>query len=156
MADDFENDPHFIDIQGPVGGESLGIMTRNAFNLHLHACLHSISNGRPGFVSDEYLNDIEAETTIAAAELETAGVWERRQGGYRVVADDVLKIALRFNEHAARKEAECAERRRHLPKEADGSAWVVCLHCGIPLQRPDDGPVALPNGGPLGPDGRAG
>jgi hypothetical protein len=34
------------------------------------------------------------------------------------------------------------------------SGWVICGHCGIPLKRPDGGPVALPDGGPLGPDAR--
>lgn len=41
----------------------------------------------------------------------------------------------------------------HLPSgDNSKSGWVICTHCGIPLKRPDGGPVALPNGGPLGPD----
>ena len=43
--------------------------------------------------------------------LKAAGLWERREGGYFVVADDVLKIAIDYNEGTARKEAECAEPR---------------------------------------------
>ncbi|WP_062908340.1 hypothetical protein [Mycobacterium avium] len=154
MPDDFENDPHFIDVEGDLGGEGMGVLSRDALNLHLHGCLNSISDGHPGFVSDEYLDAISAETTIPAAELEAAGVWERREGGYFVVADDVLKIAIDYNEESARKEAECADRGRHLPHEPDGSAWIICEHCGTPVERPDGGPVALPNGGPLGPDMR--
>lgn len=37
---------------------------------------------------------------------------------------------------------------------ANEPAWVVCTHCGVPLRRPDGGPVALPDGGRLGPDPR--
>jgi hypothetical protein len=33
---------------------------------------------------------------------------------------------------------------------------VICGNCGIPLERPDGGLVALPGGGPLGPDSRYG
>jgi hypothetical protein len=33
---------------------------------------------RPGFVSDDYLTAIAAETTITALELQAAGMWERR------------------------------------------------------------------------------
>jgi len=84
-----------------------------------------------------------------------AGMWERRDGGYLIVADDMVRAAINFRERTASQEAECARRGKHLP--ADGgseSGWVICGHCGIPLNRPDGGPVALPHGGPLGPDTR--
>lgn len=92
--------------------------------------------------------------TIPAAELEAAGLWERREGGYFILSDDVLKIAINYNEENDRQQAECRERGRHVPHEADGSGWVICTHCAIPLERDDGGPVALPDGGPLGPDPR--
>ena len=123
--------------------------------LHGHATITSISDGHPGFVSDDYLNSISAETTTAALELEAAGVWERREDGYFIVADEMVKMAIDFNEEMDRKLAECAERKAHLWPEGDSeSGWVGCTHCSIPLVRPDGGPVALPNGGPLGPDPR--
>src|SRR4029077_8147551 len=57
-----------------------------------------------------------------------------------------------FNERTDRQEAECAYRGKHLPSGgASGSGWVICNHCGIPLERPDGGPVVLSNGGPLAP-----
>ncbi|MCV7286072.1 hypothetical protein H7J87_12090 [Mycolicibacterium wolinskyi] len=154
MPDDFETDPHFINVEGDLGGDDMGVLSRNALNLHLHGCLNSISDGQPGFVSDEYLSALSAETTIAAAELETAGLWERREGGYFVLADEVLKTAIGYSEQTRAREAECADRGRHLPHQPDGSGWIVCTHCGVPTERPDGGPVALPNGGPLGPDPR--
>jgi hypothetical protein len=42
------------------------------------------------------------------------------------------------------------------PTRADlaGEVRVVEVRAGVPLQRPDGGPIALPNGGLLGPDPR--
>jgi hypothetical protein len=130
-------------------------LSREAFQLHGFGVMNSLKLGTPGFVPDEYLNAIAAETTIPAAELEAAGVWERREGGYFVVADGVVRAMIDFNEQQDRLRDECAARGEH-PEDPEGqkSGWVTCAHCGIPLKRPDGGPVALPNGGPLGPDPR--
>ena len=155
MPDDFAEDPLFLDVEGDLGGDGLGVMSRNALNLLLHGTLNSVAEGTPGFVSDDYLNAIAAETTITAAELEAAGLWERRQGGYFILADDMLKMVLDRNEETERAEGECAQRGGHItPDDADDTGWVLCSHCSIPLRRPDGGPVASPDGGPLGPDPR--
>ena len=130
------------------------VLSRTAFQLHAAGIVNSIEDGRPGFVSDEYLNSITAETTTTAVELETAGMWERRDGGYFIVADEMVKAAIDFNERTDRQETECARRSEHLPSGDGESGWVICSYCGILLKRPDGGPVALPNGGPLGPDPR--
>ena len=133
--------------------EGMPALSRAAFHLHTAGVINSINDGQPGFVSDDYLNAIAAETTTTALELEAAGMWERRDGGYFIVADDMVKVAIDFNERADRQQAECARRGEHLPSGDDcESGWVICGHCGIPLKRPDGGPVALPRGGPLGPD----
>jgi hypothetical protein len=144
-----DDDTTFIQFEG------MPALSRAAIQLHGFGIVNSIQEGRPGFVSDDYLNAIAAETTTTALELEAAGMWERRDGGYLIVADDMVKAAIEFNERTDRQEAECARRGEHLPSGDDGeSVWVICRHCGIPLERPDGGPVALPNGGPLGPDPR--
>jgi hypothetical protein len=101
---------------------------------------------------------LRPKITTAALELEAAGMWDRRDGGYFIVADEMVKMAkmaIDFNERSDRLRTECAQRGEHPPSD-DGhkSGWVICGHCGIPLQRPYGGPVALPNGGPLGPDPR--
>lgn len=146
-----DDDTAFIDFEGG----DLPPLSRSAFELHGFAIINSIKDGHPGFVSDDYLNAISAETTTTTFELETAGVWERRPGGYIVVADEMVKMTIDFNEKMDRDRAECAKRGVHLPSdEGRKSGWVICDHCGIPLERPDGGPVALPNGGPLGPDPR--
>jgi hypothetical protein len=135
--------------------EGMPALSRAAVQLHTSGIVNSIQGGQPGFVSDGYLNAITAETTTTVLELEAAGIWERRDGGYLIVADEMLKVAIDFNERTDRQEAECARRGEHLPSGDDGeSGWVTCRHCGIPLERPDGGPIALPNGGPLGPDPR--
>ncbi len=136
--------------------DGMPALSRAAIQLHGAGIVSSIQDGQPGFVSDAYLNSIRAETTTTVLELEAAGMWERRDGGYLIVADEMLRVAIDFGERADRQEAECARRGQHLPSGGDsGSGWVICSHCGIPLERPDGGPVALPDGGPLGPDPRS-
>jgi hypothetical protein len=115
MPDDFENDPHFIDVEGDFGGEGVGVLTRDALNLLMHGVVKSCAGGNPDFVSDDWLNAIPAQTTIAAAELEAGGLWERREGGYFVLADDMVKMVIEQNEETDRTKAECAERGQHVP-----------------------------------------
>jgi hypothetical protein len=134
--------------------EGMPTLSRAAFQLHSFAIINSIKDGHPGFVSDDYLNAITAETTTTALELEAAGMWQRRDGGYFIVSDEMVRMAINYGEQRDRREAECAQRSAHLPSDVDESGWVICNHCGIPLRRPDGGPVALPDGGPLGPDPR--
>ena len=88
-------------------------------------------------MSDDYLNAIEAETTIPALELEAAGMWQRREGGYLVVADEMVKAAITFNEESAQSLRECQCRGSHIRTESDGSGWIICERCGTPLERPD-------------------
>ncbi len=81
-------------------------------------------------------------------------MWERRDGGYFIVADEMVKMALDIQEQRDRRYAVCAARRYHRPADDDKDGWSSCEDCFIPLQRPDGGPVALPDGGPLGPSSR--
>ena len=65
---------------------------------------------------------------------------------------------LKFRERsfcAAGRLAAVQVHERDYQSETDGgseSGWAICGHCGIPLKQSDGGPVALPDGGPLGPD----
>lgn len=138
-----------------IGGD-LGVVSRAALQLHGFAIINSIRDGHPGFVHDDYLNAISADTTTAVAELEAAGAWVRRDGGYFIVADEMVEVAIAANERMARSAAECQARSAHVPDPDAAGGWVTCDHCGVPLRRPDGGPVALPDGGPLGPDPRDG
>lgn len=127
-----------------------------AFNLYCAASVSSVKAGHSGFVSDDYLNTVvttvAADTTTAAWELEAAGMWQRRDGGYFIADDEIVRTVIGFNEQSDREQAECARRGAHIPSPTGHIAgWLLCHHCGIPLERPDDGPVALPGGGPLAP-----
>jgi len=58
--------------------------------LHVRATLGSAALDHPGLVPDEYLagltgEDLPSPGAILAAELCTAGVWRRTDGGYRVL-----------------------------------------------------------------------
>jgi hypothetical protein len=135
--------------------ESMPPLSRVAIQLHSFGIVDSIQDGHPGFVTDEYLNSIKAETTTTVLELEAAGMWERRDGGYFITADEMVKVAINFSEETDRRQADCAQRGEHRASDpGHESGWEICGHCGIPLRRSDGGPVALPNGGLLGPDPR--
>lgn len=51
-----------------------------------------------------------AETTITAEELEAGVLWERREGGYFVLADDMVKMVIDQSEEMDRTKGRCAER----------------------------------------------
>jgi hypothetical protein len=107
--------------------EGMPVLSRAALPLHAAAIASSIEDGQARFVNDDYLNAIAAETTTAALELEAAGMWERRDGGYLIVADEMVKIAVDFHERTDRPEAECAQRGEHLPSGGgrESGGWVI-------------------------------
>ncbi len=73
------------------------VMSRAAYDLQVLATSHSASCGHPGFVPDDYLEHLDGlaiETTITAAELCTAGMWERVDGGYRVLDWEAVEVCL--------------------------------------------------------------
>jgi hypothetical protein len=73
------------------------VMSQAAWDLQCRATSHSASCGHPGFVPDDYLEHLDGlsiETTITAAELCTAGMWERVDGGYRVLDWEAVEICL--------------------------------------------------------------
>ena len=118
-----------------------------AFQLHTFAIIESFQRGTPGFVPDDYLESIAAETTVTAVELETAGLWVRREGGYFVDDDETIGMVLSFRESRAEGAADCLARGHHKPLADDGP-WIVCETCHVPLERPDGKPVGGANGEP--------
>ena len=72
-------------------------MSRAAYDLQVLATAHSASCGHPGFVPDDYLEHLDGlaiETTITAAELCTVAMWERVDGGYRVLDWEAVEVCL--------------------------------------------------------------
>jgi hypothetical protein len=73
------------------------VMSRAAYDLQIRATAHSASCGHPGFVPDDYLEHLDGlsiETTITAAELCTSGMWQRVDGGYRVLDWEAVNVCL--------------------------------------------------------------
>src|SRR5439155_9984276 len=87
------------------------VMSRAAYDLQVHATAYSTRRGHPGFVPDEYLDGLRAETTIPAAELCAIGMWERVGGGYRVLDWEAVEVCL------------------------DRAAWPPALPAGSPRSR---------------------
>lgn len=137
MSDDDEHE-NFIQ-----AGE-LPPLSMPAFQLHTFAIIESFQRGVPGFVSDDYLEAIPAETTLTAAELEMAGVWVRREGGYFVQDDETISMVLGFREKSDANAEKCLTRGHHVPR-GDGD-WIVCETCHVPLKRPDGKPVGGAHG----------
>lgn len=107
MANDFEDDDDhttFLRLEGTAaaaGADEDPVVSRAAFQLHSFGIMNSIRDGHPGFVSDDYLNAISAETTLTAAELCTAGLWQRAEGGYEILERQMVEEAVRMYRRAA-------------------------------------------------------
>lgn len=132
MSGDPEDRDHteFIAFDGhELEGEQV-VLSRAAFMLHGMAVMNSIRDGDPGFVPDEYLNAIKAETTVTAAELVTAGLWRRDDGGYLVLDQHILKMAIDADDHLAQLKAQCAATSGHEP---DADHPSICAKCGAML-----------------------
>jgi hypothetical protein len=115
------------------------VMSRAAWDLQCRATSHSASCGHPGLVPDDYLEHLDGlsiETTITAAELCTAGMWEPVDGGYRVLDWEAVEICLdRVREHRGEDlQALAWEREREASVRAQmAKAMVVtppCAACG--------------------------
>jgi hypothetical protein len=73
------------------------VVSRAAYDLQVLATAHAASCGHPGFVPDDYLEHLDGlaiETTITAAELCTVGMWDRVDGGYRVLDWEAVEVCL--------------------------------------------------------------
>ena len=70
------------------------VLSFAAWDLQHHATAHSAVYGHPGFVPDQYLAERGSETTITAAELCAADMWERVEGGYRVLDQDAVDVCV--------------------------------------------------------------
>ena len=95
-----------------------GLTSPAAEQLRIRATAVSAVCGRPGFVPEEYLDELDgdelghpgADPWVLAAELCGAGIWERVEGGYRVLDEEAVQV--------------CVDRVREL-REQD--AWLAGL-----------------------------
>lgn len=116
-------------------------MSRAAYDLQVRATCHSAFCGHPGFVPDQYLNGLSAETTITAAELRLVGMWERVDGGYRVLDWEAVEICLDHVRETRGDDAQALtweHEREALVRAQLAQATVVtppCAVCGTPSAR---------------------
>jgi hypothetical protein len=93
-------------------------MSPAAEELRFLATAVSAVCGRPGFVTDQYLDELDggelghpgADPAVLAAELCGAGIWERTEGGYRSLDAEAVQV--------------CVDRVRELREE---DAWLAGL-----------------------------
>jgi hypothetical protein len=120
------------------------VKSEAAYELHCRATADSAVEDHPGFVPDTYLDSLDNETAVLAAELCAAGVWERAGGGYRILDRDAVSrcqdLVRQLSGEAARVRARMRARDRaraqFMPEMAE--AVVVsplCAACGAPATR---------------------
>lgn len=135
---DFEDEEHtsFFELERGDGGKV--VLSEAAATLHAAGLAESVRDDTPGFISDDYLSNIAAETNLTAMELVTAGEWERVEGGYRVADPQMQSFAeslhatLTTHTDWGHDPADCAE---HI----DGpNSRGRCIRCGTPVD--DEGP----------------
>jgi hypothetical protein len=130
----FEDEEHteFFRVEKP-GAEDL-VISRAAMTLSAAGLSNSVAEGTPGFISDEYLSAIAAETTLTAIELVTAGEWRRVEDGYRVTdpkmqefADSLWRRQREFSDWTLSPE-DCSTH-----SEGPNSRGR-CVRCGTPVE----------------------
>jgi hypothetical protein len=147
-AADHREDPghlRFIIMRGTETSDGQEhVMSRTAYDFQVLTTAHSASCGHPGFVPDDYLEHLDGlaiETTITAAELCTAGMWERADGGYRVLDWQAVEVSLdQVRQRRGEDEPTLTgEREREaLVRAQVPQAMVVtppCAVCGTPSAR---------------------
>lgn len=122
--------PVFVRFGGGRGSADDTLVSRGALRLHVYAVLASIEAGDAGFVSDDYLDAVTAETSLDAVELCTAGLWTRERDGYRVLEGEVMRMAREVHRQLEELSARCRGTGGH---EADPQHAGACRKCGVLL-----------------------
>ena len=134
MSRDAEDDDHTTFLRMSLSDEDDGspVLSRAAFQLHGAAIVNSVRDGSPGFISDDYLNAISAETTVTAMELCALGLWKRddERAGY-VLNDPMVEEVVQFNQKMDEDRLLCDATGGH---ETDAESGPnVCAKCGAYL-----------------------
>jgi hypothetical protein len=106
------------------------VVSRTAMRLHVYAILASIEAGHPGVVTDEYLNAVTVETSVAAVELCTAGLWKRDGRGYRVLDGETDRIATEVHRQLEHLSQQCRTTGGHV---VDADHPGLCQRCAVRL-----------------------
>lgn len=138
MSRDAEDEDHTTFFRLPKDGQADNddpVLSRAAFQLHSFAIMTSVHEGHPGFVSDDYLNAIAAETTVTAAELCVAGFWERVEDGYQVIEREMLAMAIHADKRITEMIEDCVRSGGHF---ADPERPQWCSECGSCIADDED------------------
>ena len=134
---------------GARAGESSGareqVKSGAAYELHCRATADSAVDDHPGFVPDAYLAGLGTGTAALAAELCSAGVWERAGGGYRILDRDAVGRCQDLGTPAVRGQAARVRARirardharaQLMPEMAEAMVVTpLCAACGAPATR---------------------
>jgi hypothetical protein len=123
MASHFEDDEHTRFIQAG----DLPVLSNAAFMLHTSGMVNAYRDGHPGFISDDYLEAITAETSATALELTVAGLWERVDDGYVVHDDEAVKFINEMHLRNAAREDACLEAGGHFPNDENPPYCSRCF-----------------------------
>lgn len=137
------------------------VMSWAAYDLQVQATVHSANCGHFGFVPDDYLEHLDGlaiETTITAVELCTCGLWERVDGGYRVLDWEAVEFCLDLVRQRRGEDPHALawEREHEAKVQAQMAKPMVvtppCAACGTPATRVEFvAPGQLPPSGSSGP-----
>jgi hypothetical protein len=130
MSRDPEDDDHtrFLRMGGTRNAEGEeAVVSVAAFQLHGFGIINSVQDGHLGFVSDEYLNSVSAETTITAAELCAAGMWVRADGGYKVLDPEMVEHVTRFQRKTDQDAEFCQASGGHEPSDENPDLCRKCM-----------------------------
>jgi hypothetical protein len=122
--------PVFVRFGGVSASPGDTVVSREALRLHVYAVLASIEAGRPGRVTDEYLEAVTAATSVDALELCTAGLWTRSGDGYDVLESEVMRMASEVHRQLEDLTARCHRTGGHEP---DAEYPGFCRKCAVRL-----------------------
>ncbi len=139
MSSDAEDEDHttFLQLGAQNANGDEPVLSRAAFQLHSSGIVHSVDEGTPGFVSDEYLNAISAETTVTAAELCATGMWRRVDGGYKLMDEQMVQMAVNAAAKMENNREFCQATGGHEPHEENPD---LCRKCGAWRPTAEDWP----------------
>lgn len=120
----------FVRFGGERGMSSSALVSRSALRLHVYAVLASIAAKHAGWIGDDYLDDVNAETSVDALELCTAGLWTREPRGYRVRDSEVMRMAGEVHRQLEELSQRCRTSGGHQP---DAAYPGLCRRCGVQL-----------------------
>lgn len=133
-AGDFEDEEHREFIRLEQNDGSHVVVSRAAFEVSAFATAASIRHDTPGVILDSYL---DADTSLDAVELVSAGIWERIEGGYRIADSKEREFVERLHREQVEPD-NWPKTPDECPEHMEGpNSRGRCCRCGTPIP-PED------------------